>query len=388
MKESYKPASPVQKSPQRRTLKIVLIVLLVLVFLAALLIGGVSFYFSNAILEAIHYTPTYTVAVIAIDTKTITLQRNSSTLAPGVFEIEWPAGEAIIGPILSSNASTVTRQFLQTTDPLTPGTKVYWNRRVYADKFMDSLGLKITSVQVPDPLGPMPAWYVAGKLNTWAILVHGRGVTREETLRAFQPLAHLGLPLLAISYRNDTSAPASPDHYDHFGDTEWQDLEAGVKYALAHGARHLVLYGWSQGGAVVEAFVHRSSYVSYVQALVLDSPLLDLRSTLAFQAQMLSVPGFIDPLAEEVATIRSGLNFDALDQLQLPQPAIPILLFHGESDTTTPIGVSDAFAKAHPAIVTYIRVPHTDHTEAWNTDPKAYDAELTTFLTQKLHLQS
>src|SRR5579875_350332 len=388
MKESYKPASPVQKSPQRRTLKIVLIVLLVLVFLAALLIGGVSFYFSNAILEAIHYTPTYTVAVIAIDTKTITLQRNSSTLAPGVFEIEWPAGEAIIGPILSSNASTVTRQFLQTTDPLTPGTKVYWNRRVYADKFMDSLGLKITSVQVPDPLGPMPAWYVAGKLNTWAILVHGRGVTREETLRAFQPLAHLGLPLLAISYRNDTSDPASPDHYDHFGDTEWQDLEAGVKYALAHGARHLVLYGWSQGGAVVEAFVHRSSYVSYVQALVLDSPLLDLRSTLAFQAQMLSVPGFIDPLAEEVATIRSGLNFDALDQLQLPQPAIPILLFHGESDTTTPIGVSDAFAKAHPAIVTYIRVPHTDHTEAWNTDPKAYDAELTTFLTQKLHLQS
>ncbi len=381
-----KTASAVQKRPQRRILRIVLVVFLVLILLSVVAIGGVSVYFSNSILEVVHATPTYTLAVTAISAKTITLQRNTSTLATGVFEIEWPAGQAIVGPILSSNASTVTRQLMQTTGPLTPGTMTYWTRNVYAGKFKDSLGLTITDVQVPDPLGPMPAWYVPGNLSTWAILVHGRGETREETLRVFQPLVYLGLPLLAISYRNDTGSPASPDGYDHFGDTEWQDLQAGVKYALAHGAQHLVLYGWSQGGAVVEAFLHRSSYASYVQALVLDAPILDLRSTLAFQAQRLSVPGFIDPVAEDIASIRSGLNFDALDQLQLSQPAIPVLLFHGESDTTTPIEVSDAFAHAHPDIVTYFRVPHTEHTEAWNTDPQAYDANLTTFLTQKLHL--
>lgn len=378
--------SSTKKHSRWRAFKIALVVLLTLALLGSAAILGIGVYFSNAILQVIHYTPTYNIAVTDFSAQSVTLQRTVDTQMPGEYEIEWPTGAAIVGPILSSNASSVTRQLLQTTGPLSRGLQIYWTRNVYEGALRGSLGLPFSNVKVSDPLGEMPAFLVPGTSTTWAILVHGRGASREEPLRVFAPLSKLGLPLLAISYRNDIGAPASPDGFNHLGDSEWQDLEAGVRYALAHGAQHFVLYGWSQGGAVVEAFMHRSSYVHYVQALVLDAPILDWRETLALQAQERSLPPFIASVAESITSIRSGINFDNLDQLDLPQKNAPLLLFQGANDTTTPPAVSDNFARAHPDFVTYVRVPHTDHTDAWNTDPQAYDSELTTFLTKALSL--
>lgn len=79
----------------------------------------------------------------------------------------------------------------------------------------------------------------------------------------------------------------------------------------------------------------------------------------------------------------SGNSDWALNQ---PQPRIPMLLFQGANDSTTPASICDAFAHAHAAFVTYIRVPDTEHTEAWNTDPQAYGKQVRTFLVQVLHL--
>ncbi|HEX7733747.1 MAG TPA: alpha/beta fold hydrolase [Ktedonobacteraceae bacterium] len=374
------------KRLRRRLLKSLLIVLLVLVLLGGIALGVIGFYFSSQVLEVVHYLPTYTISVTDVSTHTITLERSFDTSHPGEFEIQWPGGAAIVGPVISSNNTAVTRQLLQMTAPLTRGTKVFWTRNVYSGQLKDSLGLTINDVQVPDSLGTMPALYVPGKLSTWVILVHGRGASREEALRVFPPLARLGLPLLAISYRNDVGAPASPDGFDHLGDTEWQDVDAAAHYAMAHGAQHLVIYGWSQGGAVVEAFVHHTSLASSIQALVLDAPVLNWRDTLSFQAQRRSLPGFFANVAELVATMRSGINFDALDQLSQSQPSTPMLLFQGADDTTTPPGVGDTFAQAHSSFVTYVRVPNTEHTEAWNTNPQTYDNQVSAFLTRILHL--
>jgi pimeloyl-ACP methyl ester carboxylesterase len=378
---------PVQQRRRRISIKSIIITLLILLLLASGALGGIGVYFSNVILGVVHDTPTYTLEVTDVSATSVTLQRTSDSLAPGEFELEWPAGAAIVGSLLSSDANTVTRQLLQTTAPLSRGTLTFWTRNVYAGALKDSLGLSIKQVQVPDPLGAMPAWFVSGTLKTWVILVHGRGESQEEALRVFPPLAHLGLPLLAISYRNDIDAPASPDRFDHLGDTEWQDLEAAVKYALGQGAHQLILYGWSKGGATIEAFQHRSSYAHHVQALILDAPILDWRSTLAFQAQQRSLPGFIANVAEAMSSLRSGINFDALNQLALPQASTPLLLFQGSSDTSTPAAISDTFAQAHADFVTYERIPNAGHTASWNADPTVYDRALLAFLAQQLQTQ-
>jgi pimeloyl-ACP methyl ester carboxylesterase len=59
----------------------------------------------------------------------------------------------------------------------------------------------------------------------------------------------------------------------------------------------------------------------------------------------------------------------------------PTLLFHGDADALVPVRCSDAFARAHPESVTYVRVPGCDHTLAWNADPRGHEDALVTFLT-------
>jgi uncharacterized protein len=247
-------------------------------------------------------------------------------------------------------------------------------------------GLKSTMLQITGPLGQLPALYVPGTLDTWALLIHGRNDSLESGIYFFPALAQLGLPILETAYRNDVGAPPSPDGLLHLGDSEWQDVEASARYAIEHGAHHLVLYGWSMGGSIAEEFMHRSAYAHKVQALVLDAPVLDWRSTLNFQAAHHHLPAAFANVVELMCTLRAGINFNTLDQLDQTQSHTPILLFHGTSDTSTPIAVSDAFAKAHAHRVTYYRVQGAEHVQSWNIDPQLYENRVSAFLTYALHI--
>ncbi len=358
----------------------IIVLVLVLLVLALLVSGsGMCWYVSHRLLHRTRGRSAMTIAVRAIDKTSITLQRTKNTKRAGVFGLQGTDGQAIVGPLLAQSAETVTRELLALNGHLPPNTNVAWNTTVYGNTFLPSLHLAIKEIRVAGALGALPAWYVPGSQDTWAILVHGATGTREQTLRACKTLADCGLHLLAMTYRNDEGAPASGS--SHLGATEWQDLEAAVHYALDHEARTIVLYGWSLGGTIVEVFLDRSPLANAIQAVVLDSPVLNWRETLKSLTRKNHLPPFIAKGTEKLIERRTGVRFDDLDQTRpgkVQKP--PTLLFHGEEDTTAPVAVSETFA-ASQASVTYHRVGGAEHTQCWNADPAAYERHLRAFLT-------
>ncbi len=321
--------------------------------------------------------------VIGITDETITLQRTRDTIYDGIYGIDWQSNYAVIGKVIAMAEQTVTRYLLKAKQKPAVGARVRWNVFVYQGDPESTLGVAYEDVRISSQVGPLPAWFVAGQRMTWVLIIHGYNATREQSLCILPLLVNLGFPVLNISYRNDPGAPPSFDHLYHLGDTEWQDVEASVRYARGHGAVDIVLYGWSMGGCMVETFLQRSSYATQVRAVILDSPILSWHAaTIRLMHDMIHVPLWFLNVVEWIIA-RRGINFSALNYLHLAhQRTLPTLLFHGSIDTLAPVTSSDTFAQACPDLITYQRVNGVDHAQEWNADPQAYEDALKTFLTR------
>jgi pimeloyl-ACP methyl ester carboxylesterase len=353
---------------------------IVLVGIAAA-IAAAGWHFSSAVLVPDHSPLPADTTVEALPPGQVTLTRSEESERPGVFGLEWQAGHAITGAIVAEDDDTVTRRLRDVQGYLAAGTKATVDSAVFSGDPTQALGLPSSTVPIPGELGPMPAWLVPGGDRTWAIVVHGINSTPQTGLRITPTLHRAGLPTLLITYREDLGAPPSPDGFHHMGLTEWRDLGAAARYALAHGARHLILIGYSMGGAIVTQFMERSPLAPRVAGLVLDAPALDWREILSFNATEMGFPSFAALPVEWAIGARIDADWESLDALDHPDDfQLPILLFHGTEDDVVPISTSDEFAAMLPHRVTYFRAPKAGHTEAWNVDPALYEGRVSAFL--------
>jgi pimeloyl-ACP methyl ester carboxylesterase len=282
----------------------------------------------------------------------------------------------------------VTRRLGGLQGTLAEGTKIAMDGDVYAGNPKVALGLPFADVAIPDELGPMPAWLVpakpgsSAKDHTWAIFVHGINGSRKDGLRIVPSLHRAGLPTLLIDYREDPGAPESPDGKHHMGLTEWRDLQAAARYALSHGARRLVLVGYSMGGAIVTQLMERSPVAREVAGLVLDAPALDWKTVLSFNAKEMGLPSFAILPVEWLIGERITADWNSLDAVRHASDfRLPILLFHGTGDKLVPISISDQFAHELGRWVTYYRVPGAAHVQSWNIAPRLYERRVGAFLT-------
>lgn len=350
----------------------------------AIVLGALAaWHFSSAVLVPEHDPWPAETEVEAMPAGRIVLESTEESRRPGVYGIEWQGGRAIVGPIVGEDDDSVTRRLREVDGYLAPEMEVAFDPAVWAGDPSADFGLPSRTVSIHGELGAMPAWFVPARGRTWAIVVHGINSTPETGLRIVPTLHRAGLPSLLITYREDLGAPSSPDGFHHMGLTEWRDLGAAARYALAHGAKRLLLVGYSMGGAIVSQFMERSPLAPKVAGLVLDAPVLDWQAVLSFNATQMGFPSFLAKPVEWAIGARIDADWKSLDAIAHPEDfQLPILLFHGSDDDVVPISTSDDFAAELPRRVTYFRVPEAGHTEAWNVDPRRYERRLEAFLRQ------
>lgn len=335
------------------------------------------------------------VRIRAVTDTTVTLSATIDSLTPGRYGLWFSddSGHARIGEIVSFTPSTVTRKLLGVDfGELSTATRGRLGSWFYLSP--EQLGHAETEVEVPTELGPAPAWIVPAEHPTdrWVIQVHGRAVRRHETLRAVPVFRDAGYTSLLISYRNDGDAPRSSDHRYALGDTEWRDVDAAMRYAVDHGAKHLVLMGWSMGGATVLQALTRSALADRVVGVVLESPVVDWVTALQFQGMINRLPSpvrwmVLQLLSRKWAGALTGqtspIDLRRLDLVaRAAELSTPILLFHSDDDGYVPSTASIALANARPDVVTFEHFTTARHVRLWNYDPDRWNGAITRWLTE------
>jgi pimeloyl-ACP methyl ester carboxylesterase len=325
---------------------------------------------------------------------TITLRATADTLLPGRYSMWFDrnGGHARIGEIISVSQGSVTRSVLGVDygdlELASTGRISGWyylHPREFPFAYRD--------VSIPTPLGDAPAWLIPSadpESKRWVIQVHGRAVRRGETLRASRVFHESGYTSLLVSYRNDGDAPRSADGRFRLGDTEWEDVDAALAYAVSAGATSVVLMGWSMGGATVLQVATRSSMRHLIEGIVLDSPVIDWHETVRYRSTQLHIPvpvqnAALATLTHDWGNVATGLETSVdLDRLDFVARSgeldVRTLLLHSDDDGYVSSTSSRQLAAMRPDIVTFVPFSIARHTKLWNYDPERWTESIRTWL--------
>jgi len=356
--------------------------------LLSALVSAVAAFFVRRVLTPERLKPDDT-EVLSVGPGTVTVRATDETVARGRYGLRLAGGasHALLGEVLRADGPTVTRELLSVDGPMKVGP-ARWNPSYYAREPLSALGLPYEDVVLEGEVGPLPAWVVPPaegftESHVWAVLVHGRGATREECLRALPVLHRMGVPAVVPSYRNDADAPALPGARYHLGDTEWADIEHAIRLALRRGADHVVLFGYSMGGAIVLQLLSRSRLLHVVSTVVLDAPVVSWAEVLDHQARVNRVPVWMARLGFELLGRRQADRLFGVDGpvelerfdwvARANELRHPMLLIHSDDDEFVPSGPSRALALARPDLITHVAFRGAGHCQEWNVDPERWE---------------
>ncbi|MGB3375126.1 MAG: alpha/beta hydrolase, partial [Microbacterium sp.] len=146
----------------------------------------------------------------------------------------------------------------------------------------------------------------------------------------------------------------------------------------------------SMGGAIALQTAVSSGHRSRIAALVLDSPVVDWRTVLRFQAREQGLREPIPALAMGVlentmmarlSGAEQAIEFDRLDMVtRASELEAPTLILHSDDDGFVPSDASHALAAARPDLVTMPAFSVARHTKLWNYDQAGWTAAITDWM--------
>lgn len=332
------------------------------------------------------------------DGRRIRIDLDDYTKAPGDFGVFDPASGSYtrVGEVtlIDEDQKCVERRIEPSeSGPKRLGPLVDWTPDVF---FVPSaVSRRYEEVNVPTSYGTAPAWLFEGENpDVWVIHIHGSWTDRAIMFRDVHAFRPLGFTSLVPSFRSDPEVSPPQAESSHLGQTEWRDVESAVAYAVAHGARRVILSGWSMGGTMALLTAERSAYRGQIAGIVLVGPVTSWRKTITAGAARAGVPaigaGLVmgllqSPLFAKMLGLEEPINFDALEWVDVPRRVtVPTLVLHSNADQEVPWEISEAFQRANPRTVTLIRLPEANHSQEWNAAPRAFTDELTSWVSKMM----
>lgn len=340
----------------------------------------------------------YRRAELTDDGRRVRLDLDDYTKAPGDFGVFDPATEKYtrVGEVtlINEDQKYVERRI----DPLgsAPGRLgpiVDWTPDVFFEP--SAVGGRFEEVDVPTAYGAAPAWlFEAENTDVWVIHIHGSWTDRSIMFRDVHAFSSLGFTSLVPTFRSDPEVSPPQSESSHLGQTEWRDVESAVSYAVARGARRIILSGWSMGGTIALLTAERSAHRDRIVGVVLVGPVTSWRKTITAGAVRAGVPaigaGLVMCLLQarpfaRMLGLEEPIDFDALEWVDVPnRVAVPTLVLHSYTDQEVPWEISAAFQRANPDTVTLIPVPEAHHTQEWNASPCTFSNELTAWVSKTI----
>jgi alpha-beta hydrolase superfamily lysophospholipase len=237
------------------------------------------------------------------------------------------------------------------------------------------MGLKYEEIWLPvensnSKTERIHAWWIPSSRPRDRVLLylHGNGGNISNNLRRAKRYHRLGFSVLLIEYRGyGRSGGDFPSEK-----SVYQDAQTAWDYLVNNRQippQNIFIYGHSLGGAIA---INLAAHQPHAGGVIVESSFTSMRH-IADQN-----------LLYRLFPINLILNqpFDSLSKLPLLRT--PLLLFHGEQDSTIPVSMSQTLFDTATVPKKILLVPKADHNDVSYIGDKNYDAAVQGFVAENI----